>query len=150
MKSYLSKGSQKLINLLCFFLLATLYGHRAYGHGSHQYVPSPDRHLFLSPVHTHMPLHVSERHPGHHFPVIHEIEHPHASAHVPVHGHLALVPFHHQASFNGLPNSHLHGPAYMGEQRLGPYPGHGGIVNFGANLVGGVIKGYDSRFTNLS
>lgn len=147
---YLSKRMQNEEVYSGIFFLATLYGHRANGHGSHHYVPSHDRHLFLSPVHTPMPLHLPEHHPGRHFPVVHELELPHVPAHVSVHGHLAPVPLHHQASFYGPRNGHLYGPAYMEEQRLGHHLGHGGIVNFGANLVGGVIKGYDSRFTNLS
>lgn len=144
------KKTAKTKKFILVFFLATLYGHRAYGHGNHHYVPSHDRHMFISPVQPHMQLHLPEHHPGHHFPIVHELQHSHVPAHVSVHGHLAHVPLYHQESFNGPHHSHLYGPAYMGEQLLGHNMGHGGIVNFGANLVGGAIKGYDSRFTNLS
>ncbi|GBM98082.1 hypothetical protein AVEN_176948-1 [Araneus ventricosus] len=47
------------------------------------------------------------------------------------------------AGYNGIGNGGVLG--YNGI--LG---GYGGVVNFGAPLVGGAIRGYDSRFVRLS
>lgn len=154
-----------------FVFSATLYGHRFHGQGSH-YLPAHDRHMYLTPVNEHKQR-VSHQMPkqnmGHHMPVHHAghgvlpahvpardhvVPH-HAPVHMPLHKSAAHVPAltrpYDHVPIHGSQRGNLYGADHMVHDHVvgAGHKGKGGMVRFGANLVGGVITGHDTRFSNL-